>query len=176
MYQNNAFCIIFICWEEKHFVQYRPENRWVPSITLHTRVPPSSPWYNFGHPARDQPPYLQYMHSCRCSDCPNIKDRRDSLHYLPRYGFPHRTSGDMYAGEPLWSFSRSFSLPRCFPKQKLVMVTRWVRRFKTRLPSFRSRWTMFFCKDSRVCSLQFDVQYQYVREPAGPPSGQKCFK
>jgi len=115
--------------------------------------------YSFGQPACEQPLHLQYMRSCTRSDCPNIMDRRNSLYYLPRYGFPHRTSGDIYAGEPLWSFSRSFSLPRCFPKQKLVMVTRWVRRFKTRLPSFRSRWTMFFCKDSREVSWDRTVSF-----------------
>jgi len=32
-------------------------------------------------------------------------------------------------------------------------VTRRVRRFSTRLPSFRSRWTMFLCKKTTVHCL-----------------------
>ena len=41
----------------------------------------------------------------------------------------------MYAGEPLWSFSRSFSPIRCFPKQKLVRMMSFDRVFRTMLPS-----------------------------------------
>jgi len=33
------FVLFLFSWEEEHFVQYRPENRWAPSITVDTRVP-----------------------------------------------------------------------------------------------------------------------------------------
>lgn len=58
---------------------------------------------------------------------------------LPRYGLPLSTSGEMYAGDPRWSDSRSLSLSKNLPKQKLTNVTRFVNRFRMMLPSFRSR-------------------------------------
>jgi len=33
------FVLFLFCWEDEHFLQYRPENRWAPPVTLDIRVP-----------------------------------------------------------------------------------------------------------------------------------------
>ena len=82
-----------------------------------------------------------------------LKIKQNLQKYLnnkPKYGFEQRTSGDIYAGDPLWSWSLCVSDTRCCPKQKFVTTISWVVLRKTRLASFKSRWTTFCCWDDKT--------------------------